>query len=141
VSVLILALALPMGYLADRVRRVVMVRLSGLLSAAAAVAQGLAPGIPLLVAGRMLAGAGQGVGQPAAFPLLTDYYPPTSRGRVFSLFSLASQAGIVVGPVAAGLLGGAFGWRTTLVVLGGLAAIAALAAFALREPARGATEG
>src|SRR5207237_670335 len=81
-----------------------------------------------------------GIAPPASFALQTDYFPPTTRSRVFAYFFGAAQAGLILGPVAAGLIGDAYGWRPTLITLGALATASGFLVFLLREPARGATE-
>ncbi|MDP9101848.1 MAG: MFS transporter [Actinomycetota bacterium] len=128
---------LPAGYLADRVRRVWLVRAGTLLTAATVAAQGLVPGIGSVVAARLANGAAQSISPPASFSLQSDYFPRTSRARVFFLVFAASQVGLIVGPVVAGLLGQRLGWRPTLLALGGLGTLFALLTLLLREPVRG----
>ena len=126
-----------MGWLADRVNRVWMVRFGAVVANAASVGAALSGGVPQLVGTRVAAGLAAGVNQPAAFPLMTDYYKPQVRGRVFAaLFAFAALGG-VVGPTVAGWLGDTVGWRGALLLLGALATLAALGTFLLREPKRG----
>ena len=136
-GVVSILLAPAMGYLADRVKRVWMVRLGAVLANAASVVQGLAAGIPQLVAGRAMAGLGQAVREPAGFPLLTDYYPSRSRARVFAFLGLMGVLGGIVGPSVAGNLGDVYGWRVAVVSLGILATLTTIGLFFLREPPRG----
>jgi len=131
---------LPAGWLADRVKRVWVTGTGTVLTGATVLAQGFCPGVGSLVAVRLANGAAQGVAPPASFSLQTDYFPPATRSRVFAYFFGASQAGLILGPIAAGLIGDAYGWRPTLIVLGALASGAGLLVFFLREPVRGATE-
>jgi branched-chain amino acid transport system ATP-binding protein len=133
-------LGLPLGHLADRVRRVVLVRGSAFGSAAASVVQGLAGSVPVLAAGRVLAGLAPALALPATYPLMADYYAPARRARVFAWYFAAAQGGLVAGPLLGGAIGAAFGWRTTLAVLGAAAGLVALLTFALPEPVRGAQE-
>ncbi len=128
---------LPMGYLADRVQRVWLLRIGSLATAATVALQGVAGSVSALVGARVANGVALGVGTPASFPLMADWYPPKSRARVFGIYFAAAQIGRVVGPVTAGLLGDAFGWRPTLLALGGLGVVVALLTFFLREPVRG----
>jgi branched-chain amino acid transport system ATP-binding protein len=137
VGILATVLILPMGYLADRVKRVWMVRIGSLLTAATVAVQGLVPNVTALVGARLANGAAQGIAQPASFPLMSDWFPPSGRARVFGIYLAAAQVGFVVGPISAGLLADAYGWRPTLLFLGGLATVASLLTFLLREPVRG----
>ncbi|HVE92493.1 MAG TPA: MFS transporter [Actinomycetota bacterium] len=135
-----LTLAPVMGYLADRVRRVWMLRAGALLSNASSVVTGLAPGVPLIVAGRIGTGVGASVMEPAMFPLMTDMYPSGTRARVFAFWGISGQIGIVAGPIIAGNLAVMFGWRVAIVSLGVLATLVSLGTFLLKEPKRGAQE-
>ena len=139
-GILGLALALPFGYAADRVRRVWLIRGGSIIANAGSIVQGAAPGVGALVAGRILAGAGTAAVPPASFSFLADSYPPPVRSRVFALTYVAGQSGIIIGPIVAGVLGARFGWRTAVVVLGVLATAVSLLTFALREPRRGGAD-
>jgi branched-chain amino acid transport system ATP-binding protein len=135
-----LAASLPLGYLADRTRRVRFVRAAAIGTGAAAAVQGLAPGVGALAGGRALATLAPELAKPAAFPLMTDFYPPRSRGRAFAAYYAAGQAGVIAGPLLAGALGTVFGWRAALVTVGVAGTLAGLVAFAVREPRRGALD-
>jgi ABC-type branched-subunit amino acid transport system ATPase component/MFS family permease len=127
----------PMGYLADRVKRVWMVRIGAVLGNVASILAGTAGSVPALVGSRVLGGVAEGVGKPAGFPLLTDYYAAKSRARVFSFLFAAGSLGTVIGPTVAGELASRFGWRSALIVLGCLATFVSFGTFFLREPKRG----
>jgi ABC-type branched-subunit amino acid transport system ATPase component/MFS family permease len=126
-----------MGYLADRVSRVWIIRIGSLLTEAGSIITGLAGAIPILVLGRTLNGAGTGVSEPAAFPLLTDWYPSSARGRVFGFLTFSAVCGGLVAPSVAGHLAEWFGWRAAIVAVGVLALIVTLGMFFLKEPVRG----
>jgi ABC-type branched-subunit amino acid transport system ATPase component/predicted MFS family arabinose efflux permease len=135
---IVTALMAPlMGYLSDRVSRVWMVRVGGLLGASSTFLQGVAPGTVALVGARTAGGVGGGVSGPASYPLFTDYFPVRSRARVIAVFGLFSSLGSILGPVLSGHLADAVGWRQTLQLLGGGAIVVALLTFLLREPPRG----
>jgi MFS transporter, Spinster family, sphingosine-1-phosphate transporter len=67
--------------------------------------------------------------------LLADHFARAERPRAVALYMLGAPLSVVVGYFAAGWLNELFGWRAMFVMLGlpGLA-LAALAAFTLREP-------
>jgi ABC-type branched-subunit amino acid transport system ATPase component/MFS family permease len=135
---IITALMAPgMGYLADRVSRVWMVRVGGLLGAGSTLLQGMAPGTTSLVAARTMGGVGGGISGPASYPLFTDYFPLKSRARVIAIFALFASLGSTIGPALSGFLAEQIGWRATLQVLGAFAVGLALLTFLLREPPRG----
>ena len=126
-----------MGYVADRVKRVWMVRTGAVLGNAASLMAASASGVPMLVGSRMLGGVAVSIGNPAGFPLLTDYYPVRSRARVFAFLFAIGAVGGIIGPTVGGEMGDRFGWRTTLYILGGIALVISLGTFFLREPRRG----
>ena len=125
------------GYLADRVNRVRMVAAGAVVANLSSVAAGLAGSVPVLTASRFVAGAGQGVVQPAGLPLLTDWYPLEKRARVFSFVFTGYMLGIFAGPPVAGFVGDRIGWRPTVAGFGVLAVGAAIAFATLKEPRRG----
>lgn len=137
VSLLGLALGIPFGHLADRMKRTVLLRIGIIGSNVASVIQATAPGLGQLVAGRLTAGAGVGLQQPASFSYLADTFPSTSRTRVFGFTYLVAQVGGILGPIVAGVLGQMFGWRVALGSLGVLATAVGGLTFLLREPVRG----
>ncbi|MCU1591892.1 MAG: ABC-type branched-chain amino acid transport system, ATPase component [Frankiales bacterium] len=136
-GILFTVIALPLGYLADRIRRVLMVRTGTLLTAGTIAITGLVGGPAAFAGARVANGLAQGIAPPASFPLTTDYFPARSRARVFALYFAAAQLGIIAGPAIAGITGDRIGWRATLLVLGGLAFGAGLLTLLLREPVRG----
>ncbi|HUZ83793.1 MAG TPA: MFS transporter, partial [Gaiellales bacterium] len=132
-----LLVQLPLGYLADRVQRVWMVRIGTVATSLTTLAQGLSGSIGQLAAVRAGNAGSQSLAPPASFPLLTDYYRSHSRARVFALYFAASQVGLIGGPLLSGLLGQRFGWRTALISMGAAATAAGLLTLRLREPVRG----
>jgi branched-chain amino acid transport system ATP-binding protein len=137
VGIITALLAPPMGYLADRIPRVWMVRVGGIIGAASTLLQGLAPGTTELVLGRATGGIGAGISSPPSYPLFTDYYPLRARARVIAIFAMITAIGGILGPTVSGHLADAFGWRATLDILGISAVVASLFTFLLREPVRG----
>lgn len=135
-----LVLAPLLGWLADRVKRIAMVRLAAIAYAAGGILQGMAPGAAWFAAGRVVSGTSVGVAQPASFPLITDFYPSHSRARAFTIYFAAAQVGAVLGPPIAGVIADRTSWRVSIVGFGLVASAAALLAFLVKEPRRGATD-
>jgi branched-chain amino acid transport system ATP-binding protein len=140
VSIVGLLFAPLLGWLADRIPRVAMMRVAAVSSALGGILQGIAPGVTQFAGGRAVSGGSLAVAQPAGLPLMSDYYPKASRARAFTVYFVAAQAGLVLGPPVAGLAADRAGWRGVVVGFGLVAAAAALLAFALKEPRRGAQE-
>jgi MFS family permease len=72
--------------------------------------------------------------------LLSDWYPPETRLKVFSFHRLANSVGQIVGPLLAGVLALWFGWRTPFFLFAIPTAILVLFALRLKEPVRGRQE-
>ncbi|MCU1673577.1 MAG: ABC-type branched-chain amino acid transport system, ATPase component, partial [Frankiales bacterium] len=136
-GILLTLSALPLGYLADRVSRVWLVRSGTLLTGTTIGLTGLATSALGLAGARLGNGIAQGIAQPASFPLMADYFPPRGRARVFAVYFAAAQFGLILGPALAGVLGDRIGWRATLLLLGGIAVGVGLLTLLLREPVRG----
>jgi branched-chain amino acid transport system ATP-binding protein len=126
-----------MGFVADRVRRVWLLRTGGIVLHLGSITMGLSSGPGLLLAGRAIATAGQVTSQPAAMPLLTDYYPPERRARAFGFVLQCGSLGAVISPIVVGVIAAGYGWRTAFVVLGAFSLLLTTLYFTVREPVRG----
>jgi branched-chain amino acid transport system ATP-binding protein len=128
--------ALPIGVLADRVRRV---RLAGVGAAAwggFTILTALAPSTWVLTVARMGAGVGRIVNEPVHASLLTDYYPTTHHPRVFALHRLANPIGLA-SALLIGALAAVFDWRLVFGLLCVPTFLLLPFLLRLREPARG----
>ncbi len=139
-GVVSLAVGVPAGWLADRASRVWLVRIGSLLANVGSLVQGIAPNLGVLVGGRVTSGVGAGVTAPSALPLLTDWYAPDERSRVFSFFFASGQLGIILGPLLVGVIASQQGWRTAVVAMAVAATAISGLTFLLREPKRGELE-
>jgi MFS family permease len=138
VGVTSLFVALPIGVLADRVRRV---RLAGAGAAAWAgftVLTAVAPTVGVLLLARIGAGVGRIVNEPVHASLLSDYYAPTTHPRVFALHRLANPVGLG-SAVVVGTLATFYDWRLVFGLLCVPTLLLLPVLLRLREPVRGAT--
>jgi MFS family permease len=104
------------------------------LFAAGLVVAGLAPSMPVLVAGRVVQGLGSGLVGAVAYVGIGRGYPGRLRPRMLAIQSSAWVVPGLVGPAAAGLLAERFGWRLVFLGLIPLLPLAtALAVPALRR--------
>ncbi len=143
-GLMVFAAAVPIGFLADRVRRTSLIGVLSAVWVACAGLTGAAQSGWQLVAARLATGVGKANEGPVQKPLLADTYPVGGRSRIFALHDSAHAIGRFGGPLLAGALataiGGVAGWRWAFVFLAAPALLLALVAFFLREPARGSNE-
>ncbi|MFG3117373.1 MFS transporter [Streptomyces sp. NPDC048197] len=132
------------GRLGDLYGRRRMLLVGLVLFAAAASLCALAPSLPLLVAARVLQGAGGALIMPTGLALLTNMSPPGHEGRgvggrraIGRALGLAGVA-TVCGPFLGGVLAASVSWRAVFWLTVPPAAIAALCA--LRAPASRAAD-
>lgn len=131
-------LAIPVGWLADRSNRVRVLSFACALWSAATVACGLSTNYAQLAAARMSVGVGEAGGVPPSYAIISDYFPPGTRGTALGLFNLGPPLGQAFGVAFGASIAAAYSWRSAFVALGivGIATAFAVWLF-VREPARG----
>jgi DHA2 family methylenomycin A resistance protein-like MFS transporter len=86
------------------------------LFVAASAVCGLAPNLGVLVAARLVQGAGAAQVLPSSLSLLREAFPdPTRRAKAIALWGVSGSVGSAAGPVAGGLLAGV-DWRLIFFV-------------------------
>jgi EmrB/QacA subfamily drug resistance transporter len=85
----------------------------------------------LLIAGRVVQGAGAAALSPAAMSMLVLTFSGRARARAMSAWGAASAVGGAVGVVAGGVLAGSLGWRANFLVTVPLTLVAAVLAWRL----------
>ena len=110
------ALLILAGALSDRYgrRRVYCIGLGGF--AVTSGLCGLAPSLEALVAFRLLQGAAGALMVPGALSIITQTFDETERGRAFGVWTSATAALALVGPLVGGLLVDSIGWRFAFLV-------------------------
>jgi DHA1 family tetracycline resistance protein-like MFS transporter len=121
------AFAPALGALSDRVGRRPVLLVSLVVMAADMLVMALAQSIWVLLAGRIVAGVAAAT-YATALAYVADVTPEAGRARSFALVSAAMGAGVVLGPVAGGILG-AIDPRAPFWAAAGLAAVNAAAAW------------
>ncbi len=117
---------LPGGALVDRfsARRLALVGLS--LFAVGAAAGALASSIGVLVATRVIQGAGAGLVSPAALAGAVSGFPAERRGTALGIWGASAGMANLIGPLMGGILTVALGWRANWWALVPLALLAAV---------------
>jgi DHA2 family methylenomycin A resistance protein-like MFS transporter len=116
---------LPAGALVDRLgaRRLALWGLA--LFALGAAAGALARSMEVLVATRVIQGAGAGLVSPAALAGAVSGFPPERRGGALGIWGASAGVANLLGPLLGGLLTVALGWRADWWALVPLALMAA----------------
>jgi MFS family permease len=129
--------ALPAGYLADRVTRKNLLAVVVASWSVITLASGLAISFAMFFGTRVVLGAADSLDIPSQSSLLGDYYPPEQRPKVFGLQRMVFFAGTGVGALLGGVIGQFLGWRMAFfsMILPGL--LVAWWCYRLREPERG----
>jgi len=87
---------------------------------------GLAPSMPVLVAGRVVQGLGTGALIVSLYVVVGVVYPARLQPAVFASFAAAWVLPSLFGPAVAALVADALGWRWVFLGIVGLVALAAL---------------
>jgi MFS family permease len=130
-------ITVPAGYLADRWNRTRTIGHTVIAWSAITVITAAAGNFGILLALRGVLGFGQAITEPSAASALSDYYPTSQRGRVFSNQQVMGLLGAGLGIVIGGAIASNFGWRWAFIVVGPPGIVVALLAYTLREPPRG----
>ena len=129
------------GFYGDRGNRTRLATIGGAVLLAFTLLTGLAPFVWVLVIARAGSGIGRLVVDPTHNSLISDYYAPEHRTKVFGFHRAANPVGQVIGALGGGLLAGMLGWRAPFLILPMLTGLAVVfAAVKLREPVRGRFE-
>src|SRR5436190_6634827 len=139
-SIAILLVEIPLSFYCDRHNRVRIATVGAAMWALFSVGTGLSIAVPMLIMIRLGAGTGRGIVTPTHNGLLSDWYPPETRLKVFSFHRLANSVGQIIGPLLAGVLALWLGWRAPFFLFAIPTAILVLFAMRLKEPVRGRQE-
>ena len=104
------------GRWADRLgRRRLFLAGMGLFTVASAICAA-APGVGLLVAGRVLQGVGAAALTPASLALILEAFPKSRVPQAIALWGAAGALAAALGPTIGGLFVETWGWRSVFVV-------------------------
>jgi ABC-type branched-subunit amino acid transport system ATPase component/predicted MFS family arabinose efflux permease len=136
--------AVPMGWLADRVKRVPIVGWSSIAFGCFVFLSGLATSAFVLFWTRFATGIAKANSIPVHQSLIADNYPIGIRARMSAVMNLGARGVGIVSPVLCAAIatwaGGIEGWRWAWLLLGVPVIFVALLAFSMKEPPRGQFE-
>jgi MFS family permease len=128
------------GFLFDRFSRSRLLALAAFIWGSTTWLNALAPNYPTFLITRASTGVDD-ASYPGIFSLLSDYFGPRLRGKVYGIIQVAQPVGFMLGMMLGTMLGGAMGWRSVFFITGGAGIfVAILIFFGVREPRRGQAE-
>ncbi len=134
----------PLGWLADRLRRAPIVGVATFFFGLMVLASGLAVNIFTFFWARLGAGISQANNQTVHPSLLADSYPIGLRGRMAAANTMATGLSGVLSPLAMGgiatLLAAEGGWRWSFIIVALPIMVMSFVAFRIPEPRRGQYE-
>ena len=142
------ALGIPIGRLVDRSRRVTIITVGIMTWSVMTAMCGLAKSFGTMFLARVGVGVGEATLSPAAYSILSDYFPPAQLGRALSVFTCAMYIGsglamiaggamiAIVPPLTLPLLGHLEAWQVVFMIVGLPGLLVGLLVATLREPAR-----
>lgn len=140
-ALLVGAICYPLwGYLYDRYARAKLLALASFIWGSTTWLSAIAPTYPTFAAARASTGIDDS-SYPGLYSLITDYFLPTMRGKIYGLLELAMPIGYLLGMVLGLLFSGLIGWRGIFYLTGSLGVVLAVVIFfGVREPPRGKGE-
>lgn len=122
------------GRLADARGRKPAALLGCSLASIAGLVYLIPAGLPGLITGRLILGAGEGMVFTAGSAWIVDLAPPERRGRVIGLYGLAVWSGLSLGPPIGELILHASGYSLVWIFAAGAPALGAVVALTLPDP-------
>ena len=128
------------GYLYDRYARSKLLALASFLWGSTTWISAIAPTYPSFLATRASTGVDDS-SYPGLYSLISDYFGPSVRGKIYGLLELAQPLGYMAALLVTTQLAGTLGWRGIFYVTGSLGMLLSiLIFFGVREAPRGKSE-
>ena len=128
------------GYLYDRYARSKLLALASFLWGSTTWLSAIAPTFGSFLASRASTGIDDS-SYPGLYSLISDYFGPNVRGKIYGLLQMTMPLGFMMGMVLGLQVGGMIGWRAVFYITGGLGILlSVLIFFGVREPQRGGGE-
>ena len=109
--------SLPVGFIADKYSRRLLIAASMVLCGGASIIVGLSPNVPMAAIGMIILGIGASLYHPCGYAhmaLVSD----EMRGRYMGYQGLGGDMGMAVSFLTSSILGSSFGWRMTFLIWG-----------------------
>src|SRR4030066_2180875 len=116
------------GYLYDRFSRPKLLALSSFIWGATTWLNAIAPTYPAFLVTRSSTGIDDS-SYPGMYSLVSDYFSPKMRGKVYGLLQFTQPLGYLVGMILGLMLGTSIGWRGVFYITGSLGIVMAIGIF------------
>jgi len=139
-TIAVLLIEIPLSFYCDRGNRVRIATIGATVWALFSFGTGAAVSVGslgMLIAMRIGAGTGRAVVTPTHSSLLSDYYEPAARVKVFSAHRQANSLGQILGPLLGGVIAQQLGLAWPFYLFAIPTMVFVLMALRLREPVRG----
>lgn len=128
------------GWLYDRFSRPRLLALASFLWGSTTWLNAIVPTYPLFLVTR----AGTGIDDssyPGVYSLISDYFPPKKRGKIYGFLQVAQPLGYLLGMILALAFGAIYGWRNVFFLTGSMGILLSLVIFFfVKDMPRGAAE-
>lgn len=140
-ALLVSAILYPLwGYLYDRYARSKLLALASLIWGLTTWLSAIAPTYRFFLVSRASTGIDDS-SYPGLYSLISDYFGPQLRGKVYGLLQLTQPLGYMLGLIVATFLSTSLGWRGIFYITGSLGLILAVVIFfGVKDPPRGQSE-
>ena len=109
--------SLPVGFLADRVSKKLLITGSMILCGGASILIGLSPNITITAIALIILGIGASLYHPCGYAHMS-LASDEMRGRYMGFQGLGGDMGMAISFLTSSLLGARFGWRRTFIIWG-----------------------
>lgn len=128
------------GYLYDRFTRPKLLALASFIWGSTTWLNAIAPNYTAFLATRSSTGIDDS-SYPGLYSLVSDYFGPSLRGKVYGLLQFTQPLGYLLGMVLGLLLSGVIGWRGVFYITGSLGVVMAfIIFFGVKDVPRGQSE-
>jgi predicted MFS family arabinose efflux permease len=128
------------GYLYDRFARSKLLALASFIWGATTWMSAVAPNFRVFLVTRASTGIDDS-SYPGLYSLVSDYFAPKVRGKIYGILQLAMPFGYMIGMALGLLLSGSIGWRGVFYLTGSLGILLSIIIFfGVREAPRGRSE-
>ena len=140
-AILVGAIFYPLwGYLFDRFSRAKLLALASLIWGSTTWISAVARTFPVFLGSRASTGIDDS-SYPGIYSLISDYFPPKVRGKVYGILQIAQPLGYMAGMLLALMLVGKIGWQGIFFVTGSLGIfLAVVIFFFVKDVPRGKAE-